>query len=1096
MDARWRIEMLGGLRASCASQDVRRFRSRKVGALLAYLAFFAERSHPRDALVDLLWPDEDLDVARNRFRVALASLRRQIEPPGVPPGAVLVADHSFVRLNADLVTTDVAAFQAALQAAEAGDEVEHRQRLRQAVALYQGELLPGHYEEWVLRERQRLEEAYLGALGEMTALLEGSGDLRGALQWARRAVATDPLREESHRELIRLLAASGEQEAALRQAEELARLLEEQLGESPSRETRALLDSLRAGSRTAAPSSTAARARLTTPDASREALGTKSSPAGEKRLPEAPALSTGIEHPGSLPLRFSRFFGREEEIALLSKMLTSHEWRLITLMGPGGTGKTRLAIETAKRLGDAWPGAIWFVDLVDLQDAARLGEAIRDAMHLPRAPGIEPMDQVVAALASHPTLLVLDNFEQLAIDGAPILGTLLERVAGLTCLVTSRQRLSLPGEQEFPVAPLPTPANSYPLTVDSERQAKDVDGRSIRRPPSQLSTVNGQLLTAFPSVQLFVDRAQEVRPDFQVTAGNAAALAELCVRLEGIPLAIELAAARVAVLTPAQMLARLEKRFDLLARRRGAEERHLSLRAALDSSYQLLEPEFQRFFARLSVFRGSFSLEAAEDVCGGSAGAVDALTELRECSLVSATEIADTMRYRLLETLREYGAEQLTAEEATALAERHAAFFLRMAEAGNEKLGGAEQGEWLDRLELEHENLRAALTGTIASSAEIGLRLGAALWRFWEARGYLSEGRERLESLLQAPGAGQFAGARAAVLNGAGRLAFHQGDYPTARQRWEESLAIARDARDRPGTADLLNSLGIVAKEQGEYAEARSLYEESFAIRRELGDDRGMAVALGNLGVLCRASGDYTAARGYYEESLARLRVVGDRRAIARSLINVGNVRLFQGELVAARSLYEESLAIARDLGDRQGIALALDSVGLAAIRQADHEAARAAYEEALDIQRSLDDRSGIAYTLHSLGSVALRQGSPTAARSLYQESLTIQRDLGDRRAIAECLEGLAGAATALGEAPAAARLLGAAEALREAIGAPLPPVEEADRERIVAGLRENSSREAIAEAWAAGRDLTLELAVQEALTGFSGASTIKDPPH
>jgi predicted ATPase len=373
---------------------------------------------------------------------------------------------------------------------------------------------------------------------------------------------------------------------------------------------------------------------------------------------------------------------------------------------------------------------------------------------------------VVAALSGQPSLLLLDNCEHLVTQAARVVQLLLERVPTVTVLTTSRQRLDVPGEREFLVPPLPVPNLVEP---SAEADLPERAPAAVR-------------LSRCASVQLFVDRAQAVRPDFQVTASNAAALADLCCRLEGIPLALELAAARVGVLTPAQILARLSQRFDLLARRgREPGARHASLRAAIDWSYHLLSPELQRFFPLLSVFRGGFTLEAAEAVCE-TAAALDALTELRECSLVLAEESGEEMRYGLLETLREYGAEQLTPEERAELARRHRDHFLQLGEQAEEELTGAAQGEWLERLETERENLRSALACCAErGEAKPGLRLSGSLARFWAVRGYLREGREYLTRLLALPGAEVCREARAKALNGAGILARLQSDYRAAR---------------------------------------------------------------------------------------------------------------------------------------------------------------------------------------------------------------------------------------------------------------------------------------------------------------------------
>jgi predicted ATPase/uncharacterized protein HemY len=688
----------------------------------------------------------------------------------------------------------------------------------------------------------------------------------------------------------------------------------------------------------------------------------------------------------------------------------------VTLVGTGGSGKTRLVLEVARRLVETWQGAVWFVPLADLEDASRLGSALRDALRLPRAREIEPLPQVIAALSQQPSLLILDNFEQLAVEGVPFLEALLEGAPGLTLLVTSRQRLNLAGEREFLVGPLPTPEGE----------------------PTPEELLRSE------SAQLFVDRAQEVRPDFQVTPRNAGAVAALCRRLEGIPLAIELAAARSQVLTPAQICARLSRRFELLVSRQRGPERHRSLRAALDWSYALLAPELKRFFARLSVFRGGFTLEAAEQVaCDPERGlceaelSLDYLAQLRECSLLLAEEGADEIRFRLLETLREYADEQLAATERATLARRHTEYFLDLAEAAEALLSGSEQHEGLARLEREHDNLRAALDWSVAQGeTQVGLRLSGALWRFWWMRGYLTQGRERLAALLALPGASPRTPQRAKALHAASSLAFSQGEYPLSRSYAEESRAIFRELGDRQGLALALDIQGQLAQAHADYATARSLYEECLALERQLDSRSGIARALNNLASTAHEQGDYGAARALYEESLAIWREAGDRWGIATSLGYLGKLCHAQGEYGAARALYEESLAIQRDqLGSEYDVAGILYNLGRVAQAQGEYGTARAFCEECLAIRRELGDRSGISDVLNALGSAAREQGDYVAARALYEESLTIKRELGDRRGIAYLLHNLGRAAYEQGDDDAARALNEQSLALKREIG-------------------------------------------------------------
>jgi predicted ATPase/class 3 adenylate cyclase len=1200
MSTEWRIDLLGGLHARSGDRVVSRFYTQKIAALLAFLAYHLEKSHSRDALIDLLWPDADPKAGRNSLSVALSSLRNQLEPPGVPTGAVLIADRASVRLNPQMVSTDVAALRECLATAErAGGRTERVAALEDAVGLYSGELLPGFYEEWVLQEREWLSQQHFQALSQLIAALERAGDVHRALEHARQGVRADPLREEAQRELIRLLVAAGQPEAARRQYAELERLLQEQLGEAPSAETRALLAPLLSqpvgryadpgGSRQ--PVGTFAEPTEAVGDTGSSATGYRLPPGSAYRptgslptgtvtfllsdverstahwelesasfagvlaehhallrrlflryggrevkemgdgflvaferagdalacamegqraldanawpaetgpvrvrmalhtgdveavendyhgpvlnraarilaaghggqilcsdataallrrdlepgvrlkdlgvyrlrdvaLPERllqvefsqmsqqafPPLRAEAGHAGHLPLSFSRFFGREAEVEQLSKVLLTAEGRLVTLMGPGGSGKTRLALEVARGLVEEWQGAVWFVPLADLVEPERVAEAIRDILRLPHLPQTEPLEQVVEALARQPSLLVLDNFEQLVDEGASLVRRLLEAAPELTCLVTSRRRLNLEGEREFLVPPLPTPDIRYQMSDVSRSQEQNADRTEGRLPPSHLTTEICTLISAFSSVQLFVDRAQAVRPDFQVTERNAGAVATLCQRLEGIPLAIELAASRAQVLTPGQMLERLARRFDLLVSRQRGATRHQSLRATLDWSFELLAPELQRFFARLSVFRGDWTLEAAEAICGETL-ALDYLAQLRECSLVVAEDGSvegvggEEMRFRLLETVREYASEQVTPEERAVLERAHMGYYLALAEEGEPQLAGAEQGEWLERLEREHENLRAALDrSTAASEVETSLRLGAALVRFWEMRGHWQEGLERLTGILALPRADEDTAYRAKALINTGIMACNRGDLSMARALHEEGLALAREEGDRQQVARALNGIATVALHQGELRTARTLFEESLAIRRELGDKLGLSHALNNLGVVTWRLGDREAARAYHEESLQIKQELGDRAGVAISLNSLGLFAQWRGDYREARRLAEESLAIRRELGDRDGAAYSLFALGNIAEEQGDMETARELYAECLGIFRDVGHRDGVRGALQKLGDMAHAAGDDKRAEALYQESLTHSREMGDRKTAAHTMTSL-----------------------------------------------------------------------------------------
>jgi predicted ATPase len=736
------------------------------------------------------------------------------------------------------------------------------------------------------------------------------------------------------------------------------------------------------------------------------------------------------EHRGTLPPLPTRFFGREAEIARLRRLLLGEGVRLVTLTGPGGSGKTRLAHEAATRLQDALDGAVWFVPLADLSEPRLIIDTIHSALGLPRQPQRDPRVQVVEALSRRPSLLVLDNLEHLMPDAVPLVRELLEDAPLVQCLVTSRQILELTPEREIAVGPLPVPG------VQAFRRSGIGEEADLNA------------LAANESVGLFVDRAQRARPDFQLTRANAAAVAELCRRLEGIPLALELAAAWVKQIPPAKMLHQLGQRFDLLvSRQRDLPSRHQTLRAAIDWSYQLLSPELQRFFARLFVFRGGFTSEAAAAVCQSPDLAREYLVALRDSSLVQADDSGEETRFRLLETLWEYAAEQLSPAEQMEATRRHALYYTALAEMAEPELGaGVRQLQWLKRIEEEHENLRAVLDwAVLAGESLIGLRLAGAIRRFWALCGHAREGRARLEALVRLPSAPTHKSARAKAL-----------------------LAI-----------------GLLASTQNEPDEARPPLEESLALRRELGDRFGIAETLINLGNLAGPA-EPRAAMALYEEALSLWRAIGHRPGIAGTLNNVGLIAESLGEYDTARASWAESGCIWRELGCAEGIVQSLQREADLLILQGNSIQARASYEDSLRLARQSGLTSAIGGILVSLASLALCENERGNARSFLDESLRICRDSGGKVGIIRCLETFAALAALEQNATQAASLLGAAQSLRDNIAAPRRPQEWAQYEKCVTTASACLGEEGFQSAWNAGRIMAPEQAIACALNGSS----------
>ncbi len=732
---------------------------------------------------------------------------------------------------------------------------------------------------------------------------------------------------------------------------------------------------------------------------------------------------TRVNGPNNLPVQLTPLIGRDAEVSAVKKQLRRDDVHLLTLTGPGGTGKTRLSLQVAAELLGDFPDGLFFVAMAVINDPNLVASTIAQTLGVKEAAGSSLIEKLKDYLRDRKILLVIDNFEQVVV-AAPVLAEILNSAGGLKVLITSRSALRITGEHEFAVPPLALPAAGQPLTPDTLRR--------------------------YAAVELFVERATAVRPDFALTNENAPAVVEICGRLDGLPLAIELAAARIKVLPPRSLLARLDSRLKLLmGGARDLPSRQQTMRGAIAWSYELLDDEEKKLFRRLAVFVGGCELEAAEAVCADDlqVDVLEGVASLIDKSLLQQKELANAEpRFNMLETITEYGLEQLTASlEAEDLRKRHANYFLKVAERAETQLLGAEQDKWLDQLEIEHDNLRAAMHWAAESTeAEIGLRLASALWRFWEMRGYLAEGRERLSALLSLGGGPTKA--RLKALYAAGVLADAQCDYPAARSLFQENLELYRKSGDKWGIANSANNLGIVALRQRDYAAARSLYEESLTMWREVGNQNAVALSLSNLGNVADMRGDHVAAHAYYQESLEVFKQLQDGRGVALSLGHMGDVALHQGDYDSARDLYDKSLAILMDLGDRRGVASLLTD----------------------------------------MGDLACERGDYSAARTFLEESMVIFSELGDVRGIAQLFECYARMAAGRGKPERALRLAAAAIALREEFGAPLSPDDESKLESSLEPIRQALGGQASGAAWSEGRAMPTEKAIQYALASDS----------
>ncbi len=714
----------------------------------------------------------------------------------------------------------------------------------------------------------------------------------------------------------------------------------------------------------------------------------------------------------NLQLEVTSFIGREREIEQATRILEHAP--LLTLTGPGGVGKTRVGLRLARVLLDQFADGAWVVECGTLTDPDLVFPSVVSTLGLTEPAGRSLLTSIVDHLRGKRLLLVLDDCDPVLAVCAELAEALVRSCSGVRVVVTSREALGVAGEAILPIASLATP-----------------DGGSI---------VDARGLLAIDACRLFVERAQAVLPMFTVTDQNARSVAQLCRRLDGIPLALELAAARVRTLPVEQIAERLDDRFRLLtAGSRAAVPRHQTLRATIDWSYDLLTEPERTVLRRLSVFAGGATLGAAESVCAGDPvdpfDLLDLLGRLVEKSLVFTDPTATEARFRLLETVREYARGRLVeAGEGGPTQRRHRDWYLALVdEVSPAFFRGPEPVEALRRLDREHDDLRAALEWCLDQPGEgrAGLRIAAGLWRYWEIRGHVTEGRGWLARMSEAAG-DEVSSLRADALTGAGNLALMQGDFRAASTFHEASLALHRQIGDQRSVAYAANNLANAALQLGDHERARSLYEEAVALTRELGDVRGTAFGS----------------------------------------INLADVLAREGETAAAQELQEEILASIRQLGDRWTEAFALDTFALASGRSGDPEVARSLHIEALAILEEIGDRRGVARVLAQLANLALSAGDTVRARGLFRQSLAIRQELGDMPGLASAMENLA-VAVAADDAEAAARLDGAGASLREAIRAIVPPQAAAAHDRHLAHLEELLGTDRFEAALREGRAMT-----------------------
>jgi|SRR5579859_119284 len=991
--ARLSVALLGPLQVTLDGKPVTTFEYKKVQALLAYLAVEAGQPHSRASLANLLWPDLADAVARRNLTQALSSIRQSIGHTG-RNDLFLTVTNEGVQFNLTSDTElDLAEFNTLLAACDAHT---HRsietctacaERLGRAATLYRGDFLAHFslgdsvpFEEWAQVKRESLRQRALTALAHQSAYHERHGHVEQATALARRQLELDPWHEAVHRQIMRLLAVSGERHKALAHYRSFRRTLTIELEAQPEPETTALYDRLRA--------------------AEYDAFGTTGSRARTNNFPS----------------RLETFIGRDQELAQIIGLLEQPTGRLITLTGPGGIGKTRLAIQAAQQCAAMFADGAYFVPFGPVTSIDFAVTAIASTLEIQLHSASDPTGQLSQYLRGKELLLVLDSVEHLLsqqtseLTLTSLIANLLEQAPRVSVLVTSRERLHLSGERLYAVPGL------WVAPATNTDQGQDCD-----------------------AVRLFVECARRADPAFVLTAREAPWVVSTCQLLGGMPLGIEMAAAWVRVITCAEIAQEVQHNPDFLqASWRDTPGRHSSLRTVFEHGWQLLAEEERQVVARLSVFRGGFEREAAEQAAGAS---LPILSELADKSWLQR---AAGGRYDLHELLRQYALAKLAASgEEDAARRRHADYYCALAETAAKLMRTADQKRWLDRLEANVDNFRAALawSQTATGDAEEGLRLACALGDFWEVRGSMSEGRTWLADGLDCAGSVSPA-VRAKAIGELGWLALFIGDTAAARPAFEASLLISRTIGLTWCTAWNLTGLANIAESRRDYEAAQAMWLESLALFRQSGDNDGVAYQLLNLGGLAIAQGDYQGAEAQLAECREIFQQLQDSRGMACTSLKQGILARTQGDVGRAAALYDKSLALFTDLGSKPDIARVH-------VNQAN--LARCAGDE---------DRAEI----------------------LFRQALVICRDFDQKRLTGFSLAGLAGVAAARGQPKIGARLLSAAARVFDAVGELLGPTEQTEFDRDVAAACEQLGAAAFAETWAEGQVMPTELAIAWAL--------------
>lgn len=965
-------------------------RRKKASDIIKLLALQPKQRLHREQVLEALWPELDEKSGMNNLHQNLYHARRMLEPEltaGARPRFLTFEHETLVLYAGGSVEVDYAEFLRLVnQARRQGDAGLYEA----AVALYRGDLLPEEvYEDWTEPQRDEARSLYLAALLELAHLLEQRGDLLRACHYLEQATAKEPTAEAAHLALMQIYARTGRRTEAIQQFQILREALVRELGEEPDEGTRALYEQVL------------------------------------QKWPNLPEPTAPPElqqaHQGWVPVPLSPLVGREAALEETLQLLSGT--RCLTLTGVAGSGKTRLALELASRLQGQYEGGVWWVELVALSNAQMILPAIAQALGV-HGTSQPPLKSVLERLRSCKALLVLDNCEHLIEGCAETAIQLLKSLPGLQLLTTSRESLGIEGEIAWVVAPLEVPAPKADLRPEE--------------------------LDRYGSVRFLLGRIRQHQPRFRLDAHNAIYLVQICRRLEGLPLALELVATWVGMLSLQQIVARLENSLRLLTRgHRGGERHHQTLEAALQWSYELLSEPERSLFARLSVFVGGWTLEAAEGACADlnfQAGEpAEWHSRLVRTSMVLAQEGSNQMRFRMLEPVRQFGLARL---EALGLAEatqkQILEWYLTQATQIAPKLTGAEQAYWYDYLSAEYENIRAVLQRSQSHQIDLGLQLAARLWRFWQVKGHAQE-----------------------------ILAWFEATLPRAVQ---VPLAVLAEAQ---------NAAGIMARTCGQYDRSFDYLERALASRRALGDWRGEAIALNNLAVSARDQANYPKVEYYCRQSLAIAREVGDRNLEALGLMSLGVALRGQAQNQAARVLFQQSLAIFSELGEKRSVAALYNYLGGLAQDQDQYSEARQYYQQSYELNQELGDFWGLGISTHNLAALWHQQQDHDQAWEWLMQSLSYYQRAGVLHGLDECFETLASIAYKRGHLERAAWALGVLAHLEDSIGVIVPPERKGTRTQLAEEVKRAMGQAVYIQARQKGYRDSLQDAYRQVLEGF-----------